>query len=43
VSLAGAVGFLILAALIGWLGIVLLATYRQLDGEAREAARRRRD
>lgn len=32
------VAWMMLAVLIAWLGIVLLATFRQLDGEARRAA-----
>ena len=35
-SLAGLVAFAMLALLIGWVAIVLYATFRQLDGEARE-------
>jgi hypothetical protein len=35
-SLAGLVAFVMLALLIGWMGIVLYATFRQLDGEARD-------
>ncbi len=38
-SLVGLVAWLMLALLIGWLGIVLYATFRQLDGEAREAGK----
>jgi len=40
VTLAGIVAFAMLALLIGWLGTVLYATFRQLDGEAREHAER---
>ena len=40
-SLAALVAWLMLALLIGWLGIVLFATFRQLDGEMEEDARRR--
>jgi hypothetical protein len=36
VTLAGVVSFVMLALLIGWVGTVLYATFRQLDGEARE-------
>jgi hypothetical protein len=39
-SLAGVVMWLMLVLLIGWLGMVLYATYRQLDGEVRERQRR---
>jgi hypothetical protein len=38
VTLATLVAWLMLAVLILWLGIVLLATFHQLDGEARRAA-----
>jgi hypothetical protein len=41
-SLAGLVAWAMFAVVIGWLAIVLYATFRQLDGEAREAAKRRR-
>jgi hypothetical protein len=41
VSLAAIVAWLMLAVLIGWLGIVLAATFRQMDGEIKEDARRR--
>ena len=41
-SLAEVVAWVMLAVLIGWLAIVLYATFRQVDGEAREAARRDR-
>lgn len=37
-GLAELVAVVMLALLIGWLGIVLLATFRQLDVEARESA-----
>jgi hypothetical protein len=43
VSLASLVAWAMLAVLIGWLGIVLVATYFQVDGETREAARRNGD
>jgi hypothetical protein len=39
-SLASLVAFAMLALLIGWFGIVLYATFRQLGGEAREKADR---
>jgi hypothetical protein len=39
VSLAGVVAFVMLILLIGWVATVLYATFRQLDGEAREAER----
>jgi hypothetical protein len=39
-SLAGLVAWVMFAVLIGWLAIVLLATFRQLDGEVRRAAER---
>jgi hypothetical protein len=29
------------AVLIGWVGVVLLATFHQLDGETREASEKR--
>jgi hypothetical protein len=35
-SIAGIVAFMMLVVLIGWVATVLYATYRQLDGEARE-------
>jgi hypothetical protein len=38
-TLAGVVAFVMLIVLIGWVAAVLYATYRQLDGEAREAER----
>lgn len=41
-SLADVVAWVMFAVLIGWLGIVLYATFRQLDGEAKEAAKRDR-
>ena len=41
-SLAAIVAWAMLALLIGWLGIVLAATFRQLGGELKEDARRRR-
>ena len=40
-SLAALVAWAMLALLIGWLGIVLAATFRQMDGELKEEARRR--
>jgi hypothetical protein len=40
VSLAGIVAFGMLILLIGWVAVVLYATFRQLDGEAREQADR---
>jgi hypothetical protein len=40
VSLAGVVAFLMLILLIGWVATVLYATFRQLDGEARDEAER---
>ena len=36
-SLAAAVAWAMFAVLIGWLGMVLYATFRTLDGELREA------
>ena len=39
-SLAALVAWIMLAVLIGWIAIVLYATFRQLDGERREAERR---
>jgi hypothetical protein len=35
-TLASIVAFLMLVLLIGWVATVLYATFRQLDGEARE-------
>jgi hypothetical protein len=40
-SLAALVAWIMFAVLIGWLGIVLAATFRQMDGEIKEDARRR--
>lgn len=40
-ALADVVAWVMLAALIAWLGIVLWATYRTIDGESRAAARER--
>ena len=40
-SLAAIVAWAMLALLIAWLGIVLAATFRQMDGEHKEDARRR--
>jgi hypothetical protein len=37
VTLATLVAWAVLAVLITWFGIVLLATYRQLDREVRRA------
>jgi hypothetical protein len=34
-SLSGLVAWAMFAVLIGWLGIVLYATFRQVDGEAK--------
>ena len=39
-SLAAFVAWIMFAVLIGWIAIVLCATFRQLDGERREAERR---
>ena len=39
-SLAELVAWAMFAVLIGWLGFVLYATLRQLDGETRELHRR---
>ena len=41
-SLAEVVAWVMFAILIAWLGLVLYATLRQLDGERRAAARRDR-
>ena len=38
-SLATMVAWAMFAVLIGWLGMVLYATFRTLDGEVREARR----
>jgi hypothetical protein len=40
-SVAAIVAWVMLALLIGWLGIVLAATFRQMDSELEEDARRR--
>ena len=40
-SLAGLVAWVMLVLLIAWLGIVLAATFVQLNGEIEEDARRR--
>jgi hypothetical protein len=40
-SLAELVAWAMFAVLIGWLGIVLLATFRQVDGEAKAKRERR--
>ena len=40
-GLAELVAVVMLALLIGWLGIVLLATFRQLDVEAHKSASER--
>lgn len=37
------VAWVMFAVLIGWLGMVLYATFRTLDGEVREAGRAERD
>jgi hypothetical protein len=42
-SLAALVAFAMLTLLIGWVAVVLYATFRQLDGEAREAERSEAD
>ena len=42
-SLAAVVAWAMFAVLIGWLGMVLYATFRTLDGEVREAVERERD
>jgi hypothetical protein len=42
VTLAELVAWVMLAALIAWVGIVLYATFRTIDGEAREASKRDR-
>ena len=39
-TLAGIVAFVMLILLIGWVVTVLYATFRQLDGEARDQAER---
>jgi hypothetical protein len=38
VTLATLVAWALLAVLIAWFAIVLLATFRQLDGEVRRAS-----
>ena len=40
-SLPAIAAWAMLALLIGWLGLVLAATFRQMDGELKEDARRR--
>ena len=42
-GLAELVAWAMFAVLIGWLGMVLFATFRTLDGEVREAGRLERD
>jgi hypothetical protein len=42
VTLATLVAWALLAVLIAWFAIVLLATFRQLDGEVRRASDRDR-
>ena len=42
-TLAAAVAWAMFAVLIGWLGMVLYATFRMLDGEVRDAQARKRD
>jgi hypothetical protein len=39
-DLAGVVAFVMLVILIGWLGIVLAATFHQVDREIRRRDRR---
>ena len=39
-ALSDVVAWVMLAALIAWIAIVLIATFRTLDGEARAAAER---
>jgi hypothetical protein len=41
-TLATLVAWAMLAVLIAWFGIVLLATFRQLDGEVRRASEEER-
>jgi hypothetical protein len=40
---AAIVVWVMFAVLIGWIGTVLYATFRTLDGEVREASERRQD
>jgi multisubunit Na+/H+ antiporter MnhF subunit len=40
-ELADVVAWALLAVLLGFVGMVVYATFRQIDGEAREAAERR--
>jgi hypothetical protein len=40
-SLAAIVAWVMFVLLIGWLGMVLYATFRTLDGEVRDATRER--
>jgi hypothetical protein len=42
-SLAAIVAWVMFAVLIGWLGMVLYATLRTIDGELRDANGRERD
>jgi hypothetical protein len=42
-SAAELVAWAMFAVLIGWLGMVLYATFRTMDGEVREAAGSERD
>jgi hypothetical protein len=41
VTLAGTVALAMLALMVGFLGLIVIATLRQLRGEVREAAERR--
>lgn len=41
-ALADVVAWLLLAVLLGFVGMVLYATFRQIDVESREAERRNR-
>ena len=41
-SLADLVAWVMLATLIAWLGVVLWATFRTLEGESRDAVEKRR-
>ncbi len=42
-SLAAIAAWIMFAVLIGWLGMVLFATFRTLDGEVRESRGESRD
>jgi len=41
-TLAEVVAWVVFTLIIAWLGLIIYATLRQVDGEVREAAKRRR-